>query len=437
MLQLRVRNRTRSTLPELWTYLLAGLVISWCSTAYAAALALYETGAPDLGTASAGRAAMGVDASTAGSNPAGLTLLDRSQLMLASGALLPLGNFDRGSQTSVPNGGSGGGNVGVFMPIGGAFYAYRLSDRLWFGFAAGSTFGLAADFGKHWVGRYYVTRTSILTGGFNPSIAYRVNEWLSVGAGFSFNIARLYDQAKVNNALPRVPDGGLEIESWDEAFGGNVGFLLRPIEKLKIGLTYQSPIDYKFGFHPHTTGLGPGLQLALKRTGLLGSKVNLTMTEPQQMMASAIYQLTPALVLLGNIGWQNWSQFGQTTLGISGLQQKTLAVDLQFSDTIQIAFGAQYHLSDKWLWSGGFAYDSAPVSAQNRVPTLAFDRQLRYGTGVQYQVSRDLNVGLAYELVDCGNAPFDVRKGPLAGTLQGDYSANYLNFLGVNAAYKF
>ena len=53
------------------------------------------------------------------------------------------------------------------------------------------------------------------------------------------------------------PDGGLAIESWDEAFGGNVGILLRPIAKLRIGLTYQSPVDYKFGFRPHVTGLGP------------------------------------------------------------------------------------------------------------------------------------------------------------------------------------
>lgn len=112
-------------------------------------------------------------------------------------------------------------------------------------------------------------------------------------------------------------------------------------------------------------------------------------------------------------------------------------MNLTFSDTIHIATGVQYRLNEKWLWSGGFAYDSAPVSAENRIPTLAFDRQLRYGTGIQYQVNRDVSVGAAYELGDCGNAPFNVHKGPLAGTLQGDYSANYLNFVGLNANYKF
>jgi len=57
-------------------------------------LELYETGAPDLGTASAGRTAMAADASTAAANPAGMTQLERTQLLTASGALLPSTNFD-------------------------------------------------------------------------------------------------------------------------------------------------------------------------------------------------------------------------------------------------------------------------------------------------------------------------------------------------------
>src|SRR5499433_1549272 len=76
-----------------------GLVV-FRSAAFGAALELYETGAPDLGTASAGRAAMGADASTAASNPAGMTLLDRSQLMVGAGALLPFTNFDVAPQTT-------------------------------------------------------------------------------------------------------------------------------------------------------------------------------------------------------------------------------------------------------------------------------------------------------------------------------------------------
>jgi long-chain fatty acid transport protein len=79
----------------------------WPGPAEAAGLALYETGAPDLGTASAGRAAMAADASTAAANPAGMTPLDRSQLLGASGAMLPSTNFDVAPQTTTSGGGGG------------------------------------------------------------------------------------------------------------------------------------------------------------------------------------------------------------------------------------------------------------------------------------------------------------------------------------------
>jgi long-chain fatty acid transport protein len=401
--------------------------------AEAAGIAVYETGAPDHGTASAGRAAMAADASTAAANPAGMTLLDRSQLLGASGAMLPSTNFDVAPQTTTSGG--GGGNAGVFLPVGGFFYVYRLSERVRLGVAADSDFAEAFNYGKRWTGRYYVTQESIITGKVNPSIAYMVNDWLSVGAGFSFSVGRLLFQSKINNFRPRVPDGGLALESWDVAFGGNVGILLEPIAKLRIGLTYQSPVDYKFGFRPHLTNLGPLLTRLRQRIG--GAKINIPMEVPQQVMLSGLYDVTPNWSLMGNVGWQNWSAFGEFPVGITSIKQRTVDVKLHFSDTCQIAIGQQFRFGEKWLWSAGFAYDSSTVSRANRVPTMPIDRQLRYGTGIQYQINRDITAGAAWEFMDAGPAPYSARRGPLAGTQQGHYSTNYMNFLALNVIWKF
>jgi len=130
--------------------------------ARASGLLLYETGAPDLGTASAGRTAMAADGSTAAANPAGMTHVDHTELETASGALLPFTNFDVAPETT--SSGGGGGNSGVFTPIGGFFYAYKFSEKLWFGVAADSNCGLSGNYGKTWVGRYYLTYESIISG---------------------------------------------------------------------------------------------------------------------------------------------------------------------------------------------------------------------------------------------------------------------------------
>ena len=409
------------------------LVAALRGVARGAALELYETGAPDLGTASAGRAAIAADASTAAANPAGMTLLDRTQLMGASGALLPSTNFDIAPETTTK--GTSGGNAGVFSPLGSFFYVYRLSELIRLGAALYSDYGLAGNYSKQWVGRYYITRAALFTGKLSPSIAYEVNNWLSVAAGFSFAVGRLTFQSKVNNILPRLGDGGFSLESWDEAFGGHAGVLLRPIPKLRFGVTYQSPEFYKFGFNPHLTHLGPGLSFVEKRIGT--TKVNVPLEEPMQVMMSAVYEVLPNFSLLGNVGWQNWSAFGEFPVGISATNQKTVQANLHFSDTFQIAIGQQYRIAEKWLWSAGFAYDSAPVSQAYRNAVLPIDRQLRYGTGIQYEINRDVTAGAAWEFMDAGPAPFSNRRGPLAGTLQGHFSTNYLNFLALNVTWKF
>ena len=256
-----------------------------------------------------------------------------------------------------------------------------------------------------------------------------------MGAGFSFGVGRFTFQSKINNALPRVPDGGFALESWDEAFGGNVGILLQPIAKLRIGLTYQSPEDYKFGFRPHLTGLGPALSHLRQTIG--GVKVNVPLTEPQQVMLSAVYEVLLNFSLMGNVGWQNWSAFGEFPVGISAANQRTVEANLHFSDTCQIAIGQQLRIGEKWLWSAGFAYDSSPVSKANRVAVLPVDRQLRYGTGLQYQINHDVMAGAAWELMDAGPGPYSADRGPLAGTLQGHYSTNWLNFVALSVIWKF
>jgi hypothetical protein len=57
----------------------------------------------------------------------------------------------------------------------------------------------------------------------------------------------------------------------------NPGILLIPIPKLRIGLIYESPEYFNFGFRPFLTGLGPGLKAISKRIG--GAQFSVPLTE--------------------------------------------------------------------------------------------------------------------------------------------------------------
>ena len=99
--------------------------------------------------------------------------------------------------------------------------------------------------------------------------------------------------------------------------------------------------------------------------------------------------------------------------------------------------GTKYRFADSWLWSVGAAYDSLPTDEDTRTPDLPLDRQIRIGTGIQYDWSADVTVGAAYEYLDAGDAEIDQDGRPLQGPLKGEYDANAIHFFAVNLIWKF
>lgn len=145
---------------------------------HAAGLFLTEMGTPDLGTAAAGRAAAADNAATAFGNPAGMTRLDQSQLLVGLQPAYGISKFNKGDDTTV-SGGNGGNALG-FIPGAGFYYVHSVTPDFKLGISAASNFGLAAEYEQGWSGRYYGTKSELITLGAYPVAAYRINDWLSV-----------------------------------------------------------------------------------------------------------------------------------------------------------------------------------------------------------------------------------------------------------------
>ena len=115
------------------------------------------------------------------------------------------------------------------------------------------------------------------------------------GPMVSFSVARLKFQSKVNNALPRAQDGGLAFESWDEAFGGNAGILLKPIAKLRIGLDLSIAGGLQVRLSGRIfTNLGPLLNSYSQSNRRISRSIS-RWKVPQQVMLSGLYEVTPQL----------------------------------------------------------------------------------------------------------------------------------------------
>ena len=416
-------------------FLLALYLTLFISPAWGGGTWLYEAGAPDVGTANAGRAALAKDASTAGGNPAGMTRLDRSQLLAALQPLLVRVKFDASSETT--HSGGNGGDAGDLVPTASFFYVHNFNKDLKFGIAVGSYFGLGLDYGNNWTGRYYVQDVDLLTFAINPVAAYRITDWLSIGGGFSIVKSNLLQRVGINNLLPFLSDGQLKVEDDDVGYGGNLGILVEPRKGTRFGLTYRSEVKLDFKDVASRRGTGPLLNAAIKRSGLAGSRADMEMTIPQAVMFSGFHDLTDRLAIMGNVGWQENSEFGKTNVSISSTTARSFTADRNFDDSWHFAIGFQYRIAEPWLYSLGFAYDTSVVDRADRTPDAPFDRQVRYGTGIQYDWNEDVTLGFAYEYVDAGDAGINQYKGALAGRLVGDYKTNEIHVFAINLIWKF
>jgi long-chain fatty acid transport protein len=417
---------------------LAILALSVCNPpAHGAGLWLYEMGTPDVGTASAGMASRADDAATAFANPAGMTRLTESQFMAGLQPIYSDVKFDTQQATF---GGNNGGNAGGWVPTGSLAYVHSVSNDLKLGVTAGSYLGLGVKFDDNWAGRYYVQQEDFLTSLLNGAAGYKVNDWLSVGGGLSLVYGQLGVQTNINNRdplTPNAPDGRLKFKDTDTDYGWNAGLLIEPRKDTRIGLTYISKVDLKYKDPPSFHGAGPVLDAALQLSGLKNAEAQFDFTLPNQVMLSGYHELTPDFAVMADLGWQNWSQFGQIGVSIDAQNSTSTSVDANFQDTWHTALGARYRVNPLWSVSAGFAYDSSPVRNSDRSIVLPLDRQYRYALGLQYDWRKNITVGAAYEYMDAGSAPVNQTGGPLKGDLKGRFKDDAFNIFALNVNWKF
>lgn len=398
--------------------------------ASAGGLLLYEVGTPDTGLASAGWAARAEDPGTVLTNPAGMSRLEGGDLLLGAQLLYGDLGFTADSDTTV-SGGNGGNAVGWF-PGGGAYYVRQLSDSVSFGFAAAGTFGLGLDYDDDWAGRYYVQEGALLGLSVLPAVSWKVSETISLGAALNATYGLFDTKVAINNVLPGSSDGSLAVDDTAWGLGANLGVLWEPNESSRFGLTYTSAVDLDFESRPEFDGLDPGLSAILEAAGLLDAELDLGVTIPQTAMTSFAHDLGSRWTILGNLGWQDWSEFGKVDVQVVSDDPSDLTIDQQFSDTWHAALGAQLHRGPGWSLRFGAAYDSSCVDDDNRSPTMPLGATWRFGVGAGKNLGDRMELGLNYELAWAGTMPLDQRRGPLAGTLSGEYADTALHFVSAS-----
>lgn len=409
-------------------------IILIASPAWAGGLFIYEQGTPEVCLASAGYASRAQDASTLFTNPAGMTRLQGTTIMLGAQALYGHVRFDPDTDTG-PQTGNDGGNAVGWMPGGSFFCTRQIGRDLAIGIGTFSYFGGTVDYGDDWVGRYFTRKSTLLGMTIMPAVALRIADGLSIGAGLNAMYGYLKEENAINS-LTAEGDGRLTIKDSDWGYGLNAGILLEAGEKTRIGVTYLSPVNLDFSDVPEFENLGPTLATALEAGNLINTSIDLGIKVPQSVMVGVYRELGEKFALMANAGWQDWSTFGKVDVAVDSNNPVSLTTETNFDDTWHAALGGQFRPSKQWILSAGVAYDSSMLRSKYRTPALPIGKAWRYGLGAQFAASDVLTMGLGYEFIWTGDLNM-TRESVLGGRVSGTYDNEYSHVIAANAALKF
>lgn len=417
-------------------WLLTSLVCCmFIATSQASGILMYETGSPGVGLGSAGYAAGAQDASTLYYNPAGMMMLGKSEYMIGAQAMVGYVKFQPGPDMTIT--GNDGSNPIGWLPGGNFYYVNTINSRTKWGFGTFSNFGAAVPSGRMASTRYSFDGGLMAGLTFMPSVAYRMNDKWSVGLALNATYGFLDAQSAINNRLDSMEDGQVAVKDNKWGFGGNLGFIYEVDKKTRFGLTYKSPVFLNFAGTPTYTNLGPVLEQRLRSAGLYDRQIDMSIAVPQQVMLGFSREMNSRWTLLGDVGWQNWSNFKYKQVSIDSINSTTLTSEKHGQDTWHVALGAKYKASPKWTLTFGVGYDSSAFDAANQPQFSLSGGAWRLGVGASTAINATSTINFGYEALITGTLSIDQTGGDLAGRTQGTYTQGLINFFTVNYQRKF
>jgi long-chain fatty acid transport protein len=420
--------------------------------AAASGFAIRENSAEALGTAFAGNASSATYLSTIFNNPAGMTEFTGDRAQADASVIIPSETFSgsasetfAGGAVTLPIAGNNGGDAGKVGFIPALYALHSFSPDLKVGLAITVPFGLKTQYSSLWVGRYFGIKSEVESIDINPNIAYRVNDWISVGGGISGNylyadLTKAVDFNAILGAPPgAVPDGHARFNGADWNWGYNAGVLLKPLEGTNVGIAYRSRILHKLQGDQNFTNVFAPLAPLFANSP---SRVSLNL--PANVDVSVTQKINDKLHIAADVQWTQWSSVQQlVVIRDNGSPVAGSLISTRFRDTVFASVGATYNIDDHWTVRTGIAYDESPVTDGFRTVQLPdADRYwLAFGGGYRFSEGLSVDVGYAHIFVPGHpNVSSSVNSTLVlpGGTdkLSGSYSAS-VDLISVQARYKF
>jgi long-chain fatty acid transport protein len=317
------------------------------------------------------------DASAVYYNPAGITQLIAPQFV---------GNFYVGHSTVYyddPNGSDTSDGRVYVVPSG--YFAMPLNEdnSIFFGLGMYSPFGLGSRWGDDTTVSTYTTLSEIRLVNINPTIAWKITDRLSVGAGIDY-----YKTQVISRYIDPVFTGGeIDLDAKGDGWGYNLGLQFQATDTVALGLTYRSPVKVALEGDAEFDGIASSYD------------ADSELDFPAMFAAGISWQATEKLRLELAAEWDKWSTRDSQTINIDfpatvPLPSQQIAIT-DWDDSWVFMLGAEYQLDEQWTLRGGYGYNETPVPSGTADPSLPTGDTHALAIGAGYKLNDNITLDVA------------------------------------------
>lgn len=381
-------------------------VTSYLSSAIALALATSSTSvlaagfqvgehsATGLGRANAGEGAIADTALVLTKNPAAMTMFDKTTVSSQLAFIAPDVNTDytyrdgRDIVSSTEEDYAPDQFVPSFAAI------MPINDKVAVGFAMFSNYGTGTEVSDEFAYGDIGGTTSIITIDSSFNIAYKINDLLSIGAGYDFVIG----QADMKKDATSLGLGKFDMGGNAIGHGWNVGTLLTINENNRLALTYRSAVD--MGFEGDFTGTDAFAPITGSGETVTG---NVDIVLPAIAELAGYHKLTDTFAIHYSAMWTQWSDLKELKATsadcnfLGSAPGECFQKDLHYSDSMRYAVGSTAYVSESVTLRMGYAYDQQAGEAVVVMPDTN-RHQISAGASYALNEATSFDFGAAYIL---------------------------------------
>lgn len=336
----------------------AAAVMAVCaaSAAQAAGFMLTEQSAGSLGRAYAGVGVDGTDISGVFYNPATMTLHPGTQIQ-AGFVAVGLDLAYEGNNGATENGAAN------TQPIPFGYISHQMTDNMWIGLSMTVPFGMGTEFDDNWALAGRGISAQVLTFDFNPNVAWKLSDKVSLGAGLSIQYASADLKMKQYQAADQpIASLDSEVDADSIAWGWNIGLMWSPLDNLRFGLSYRSSVNHNAdgdltidNARIAMAGASEGLARVYGSMGVYDASA--TLATPAWAMATAAWDVNDLVSLYATVRWTDWSSFDELT--IKSVTSSTITNKWQ--DTYLFSVGTDLRFTNWWTFRAGIGYETSPI----------------------------------------------------------------------------